>query len=197
MGGKKMPKDGRWIQAEWLHQYCYGYVKVRWDATRACWEDEQGRGYTIDPDFWKEGGLMEWLYPEEGQTWEEGDEIVAEYTIPAIGVQSTARMEYKIVRCCEFSYYAWEFEKGNNLQASDVHIIAYMPYVKPEPPEPPEKPQDCPFCGNRMEELISGGVWYLFLCEGKECQFSSPYRETKAEAIKALNSVRVVTEEEG
>lgn len=131
---------------------------------------------------------MEWIYPEEGKTWEEGDDIIAEYTIPATRAESTARMKYKIIRCCEFSYYAWEFENGNNLQASDVRIIAYMPYTKPELPG---KPQDCPFCGAKMEVYENVYEDWIAICSVDDCLFRTPSCKTKAEAIKVLNSVRV------
>ena len=70
-----------------------------------------------------------------------------------------------------------------------IKIIAYMPYTKPEPPE---KPQDCPFCGAKMVHndtpRLGGWQW----CECNSCNLRTPDKKTKAEAIKALNSIRVV-----
>lgn len=125
---------------------------------------------------------MNWLYPEEGQTWKEGDEIVA---------------EFDHVEACSYTHRlkrvdgCWLVRKpGENRVFFDSHIciIAYMPYVKPTPPE---KLQNCPFCGGEMTIDRFDHYYterYKIACRQK-CIFL--IRKTKSEAIKALNSVRV------
>lgn len=130
---------------------------------------------------------MNWIYPEEGHEWKEGEEIVAEF-------------EYK--GATDIALLRWFPHDGGFLYSTSHHlandigrIIAYMPYTKPEPPET-EKPQDCPFCGAEMQLRQLGDTFY-YRCgnDGHASCLITPERETKAEAIKALNSVRVESEE--
>ena len=82
---------------------------------------------------------------------------------------------------------------GWNMEFSDkqVTIRAYVPYVRPEPPE---EPQDCPFCGAKMKVYENAYGDYIAICSKDECLFRTPSFKTQAEAIKALNSVRVESE---
>ena len=126
---------------------------------------------------------MNWIYPEEGKVWEEGEEIVAEFE------------HCGDISVCKLKRFGSKWRRVNGAMASTVqydkpNIIAYMPYTKPEPPE---KPQDCPFCGGSVT-LYSGDVtrFHWYLCDdGLGCGFRIGKQRTKAEAIKALNSVRV------
>jgi hypothetical protein len=47
------PKDGTWIEAEWILQYSFGIHQVRYSSTHNCWVDTNNYGFTMDPDFWR------------------------------------------------------------------------------------------------------------------------------------------------
>lgn len=168
------------------------YVTVRWEH-KGCVDDNFPPEY-LEP-YVESQTEINWLYPEEGHEWKEGDEIIAEYILPVNRFRATARMRHRIARCQEYSYDAWEFENGNNLPASDVRIIAYIPYV---PPNPPEEPQDCPFCGSEMKlqasDLLTEKMYWYQCVSTIGCGFRATNCKTKEEAIKTLNSVKVVKE---
>lgn len=133
---------------------------------------------------------MNWIYPEEGKVWEEGEEIVAEVEI-LVDCLFEFNKEERLQLGMRVEDGKWWFAQHSYLGMEEVRIIAYIPYVKPEPPE---KPQDCPFCGNEMM-LFSDGFppWYQYRCSADvTCRWvGPPKKSTKAEAIKVLNSVSV------
>lgn len=136
---------------------------------------------------------MEWQYPEEGQKWEEGEEIVAEFImlLNLHGLENGDRAQRRLKRSIRAGVQGWRHGSFSFLRDEDIELVAYIPYTNPEPPE---KPQDCPFCGSEMRHFHGDcpTVWHVYKCVG-DCRWSGPpYKKTKAEAINALNSIKVV-----
>lgn len=129
---------------------------------------------------------IKWLYPEDDPVpTHKGAEIVAEFVYNVTGAVKLDKLKRRS--------YGWNYESGGYYGSELITIIAYIPYT---PPTPPEKPQDCPFCGGEMKLRGMPGALY-FSCQGAQegsCLIT-PERKTKAEAIKALNSIRVVSDE--